>query len=79
SPSVRMTKKSPPTTEVSDKKPKQGGLLYSDSPNMDAPHVRPPVQYRQDGDDDFDDDDEYDNDGNVDFGDNSTVSTPSWV
>jgi hypothetical protein len=48
---------------------------------MNAPHaVRPPVQYRQDGDDDFDDDDdEYDNDGNVDHGDNSTLSTPSWV
>jgi hypothetical protein len=60
---------------------KQGGLLYSDSPNMDAPHaVRPPVQYRQDGDDDFDDDgEEYDIDGNVDHGDNSTLSTPSWV
>lgn len=54
---------------------KQVGLLYSDSPNMDA-RVRPPAEYRQDGDDE-DDDDEFDDDLN----DGSTLSNnvPSWV
>lgn len=55
----------------------QGTLLYSDSPNIEATHVRPPVQYRQDDDDDFDDD-EYDHDQNE----NGPVvsnNVPSWV
>ncbi|XP_028401488.1 contactin-1a-like [Dendronephthya gigantea] len=75
SPSIRL-KKSEPITNVAKPNPKQGGLLYSDSPNMDA-RVPPPAGYRQDGDDDEDDDDEFDDDHN----DGSTLSNnvPSWV
>ena len=50
---------------------KPGGLLYSDSPNMDAPRVRPPVEYRQD---------EFDDERHL-YANETPVShnVPSWV
>ena len=45
---------------------------------MDAPRVRPPVEYRQD-DDDFDDDDDRYESGDNENGPALSNNVPSWV